>query len=100
MVGDPYVILSLVNRPTLSSPLAHASSVPIKGLARIDRITQARPVGAGAAGETVGASAVVVFCGVLCKERVVAGAVCHNYACRVVYSIPSAGCRICRIVDL
>ena len=100
MVDDPHVILALVNRPTLSAPLAHASTVPIKGLAGIDRIAHARPVCAGASRETVGTSAVVVLCGVLGKERIVAGAVDNDHAGRVVDGVVGAGCRICRIIDL
>ena len=100
MVDDPHVILALVNRPTLSAPLAHASTVPIKGLARVDWITQTGPVCAGASGETIGATTVVVLCSVLCKERIVAAAVHHDHTSRVIDGVDGAGCGICRIIDL
>src|SRR5207249_3060509 len=76
------------------------SSVAIEGLPGIYWIAQTRPVGAGASGETVGATTIVVLGGVLGKEGTVTGAVCHNHARGVVDRISCAGCRVCRIVDM
>ena len=100
MINDPYIILSLIDRPSLSPPLAHSSTVPIECLSGTDGITHTRPIRAGGSREPVSTTTVIVLGCILSEKRIVARAIHHDYTGRGVSCVIRTSCRICWIIDL